>query len=88
MIDKHEFASAALDENSVIFVVHVAALAALELAILPCRAPPLAVLQQDKARTKIPSEYVDYVDVFSLDLAMELIKNIGINKHAIELIVG
>ena len=48
----------------------------------------LAALQQDKAFTKIPSKYVDYADVFSPDLAMELLENTGINEHAIELIDG
>ena len=86
MIDKHEFARAALDENSETFVVHVAALEALELAIHPSRAPMLAALQQDKAPTEIPSEYIDYADVFSPDLAMELPENTGINEHAIELV--
>ena len=88
MIDKHEFARAALDENSETFVVHVAALEALELAIHPFRVPLLAALQQDKAPTEIPSEYIDYADVFSPDLAMQLPENTGINEHAIELIEG
>ena len=85
-IDKHIFVRAALDENSEIFVVHVAALEVLELAINPSLATILAALQQDKAPTKISSKYVDYVDVFSLDLAMELPENTGINEYAIELI--
>ena len=88
LIDKHEFAKAALDENSETFVVHVAALEALELAIHPFRAPMLAALQQDKAPTEIPSEYIDYADVFSPDLAMQLPENTGINEHAIELVEG
>ena len=43
-IDKHEFAKAALDENSETFVVHVAALEAPEPAVLPSRVPLLAAL--------------------------------------------
>lgn len=31
-------------------------------------------------------EYIDYTDVFSLDLVMELIENTNINKHAIKLV--
>ena len=42
-------------------------------------------LIQDKAPTKVPSEYVEYANVFSFNLAMELPKNTGINKHAIGL---
>ena len=88
LIDKHEFAKAALDENSETFVVHVAALEALEPAVHPSRAPLLAALQQDKAPTEIPSEYADYADVFSPDLVMELPENTGINEHVIELVEG
>ena len=90
LIDKHEFAKAALGENSETFVVHVAALEAPEpaMSIHPSRAPLLAALQQDKAPTEIPSEYADYADVFSFDLAMELPENTGINEHAIELVEG
>ena len=44
LIDKYKFARAALDKNSEIFVVHVAALETLELAIHPSWAPLLAAL--------------------------------------------
>ncbi len=46
----------------------------------------IAALQWNKAPTEIPAKYSDYADVFSLDLAMELPENTGMNKHAIELI--
>lgn len=48
----------------------------------------MATLQWDKAPTKVPAEYFKYADVFSFNLAIELPKNMGINKHAIELIDG
>ena len=41
-------------------------------------------LQEDKILTNIWLEYTDYVDVFSLDLAIELPENTGINKYFIE----
>ena len=88
LIGKHEFAKTVLDENFETFVVHVAALNNLELAIHPSQAPLLAALQQDKAPTEIPPEYADYADVFSPDLAMELPENTGMNEHAIELVEG
>ncbi len=90
LIDKYEFAKAALGENSETFVVHFAALEAPKPAMLihSSRAPLLAALQQDKAPTEIPSEYSDYADVFAFDLAMELPNNTGINEHAIELVEG
>ena len=90
LIDKHEFAKAALGENSKTFVVHVAALEAPEpaMSIHPSWAPLIVALQKDKASTKIPSEYFDYADIFSCDLAMELPENTGINQYAIELVEG
>ncbi len=88
LIDKHEFAKAALGENSETFVVHIAALEAPEqaMSVDPSRTSLPAALQQDKAPTKIASEYADYSDVFLFDLAMELPENTGINENAIELV--
>ena len=58
------------------------------MAIHPLRAAQILALIQDEAPTKVPPKYADYADVFSFDLEMELPKNTGINKHAIELQVG
>ena len=88
LIGEHKFAKAALDENSETFVVHVAALESPATAVNPSRAALIAAMQQDKAPTEIPLEYSDYSDVFSFDLAMELLENTGINKNAIELVRG
>ncbi len=88
LIDKREFAKAAMDENSEAFVVHMSALDVAESSIYPSQAVQMAALQWDKVPTKIPAKYSDYVDVFSLDLAMELLENTGMNKHTIELIDG
>ena len=98
LIDKKKFAKEAMDENSKTFVVHVLALKAPKPAgmpIHPSRAaqiaaqspsePTLAAPQWDKTSTEISSEYSDYADVFSTDLAMELPENMGMNEHAIEL---
>ena len=89
LIDKNEFAKAALDKESETFVVHVAALEALlgsaKKTIHPTRVAQIAVLKQDEALIKVLPKYADYTDVFSFDLTMELPKNTGINKHAIEL---
>lgn len=35
---------------------------------------------------KILAKYTDYVDIFSFNLAIELLKNSGINKYIIKLI--
>ena len=42
----------------------------------------------EEAPTKIPTEYSDFADVFSPDLASELPEQTGINDHAIKLVDG
>ena len=68
---------------------HVAALEASPglagMTIDPLQAAQIAALKQDKALTKVLSKYADYIDIFSFNLAIELPKNTGINKHAIKL---
>ncbi len=88
LIDKREFAKAALDENLETFIMHVSALDIAESLIHPFRAAQIATLQWDKASTKILAEYSDYAYAFPSDLAMELPENTGMNEHAIELIEG
>ena len=89
LIDKKEFAKAALYEKSKTFVVYIAALetspGSAGITIYLSQAAQIAASKQDKALTKVPSKYADYADVFSFNLVMELPKNTGINKHAIEL---
>ena len=60
----------------------------MELAIHSSQIFLLALLQQVKGHTEISLEYVDYVDVYFLDLTIELFKNSDINKYAIKLIEG
>ena len=45
-------------------------------------------MQWDKAPTKIPIKYFDFANVFLASLATGLLRNTGINKHAIKLIKG
>ncbi len=52
----------------------------------PSRKAQIAHLKADEAPTKVPSEYTDFVDVFSPKLAVELPEHTGINDHAIELV--
>ena len=51
----------------------------------PSQAGQIAGLKQDEAFTKVPSEYVDYTDVFFFNLAMKLVENTDINEHTIKL---
>ena len=87
LIDKKEFAKPMLDKESETFVMHVAALEAplAGMMIYPLQVAQIAALKQDEAPIKVPPKYVDYANIFSFNLAMELPKNTGINKHAIKL---
>ena len=49
------------------------------------QAAQIAALKQEETLTKVPPKYVDYADIFSFDLTIELRENTGINGHAIKL---
>ncbi len=51
----------------------------------PSRKAQIAHLKADQAFSKVPSEYVDFADVFSPKLTAEFPEHIEINNHAIEL---
>ena len=93
---KKEFADAALDLESETFVVHVVSLSSntslnaspLELDVNPSCKPQVSSLIAEKAPTKVPSKYLDFADVFSLNLVSKLPKYTGINDHTIELVNG
>lgn len=70
------------------FVVYIVILKILESAIAKhsFRVPLLAILQQINASTEIPREYTDHINIFSPDIAIELLQKISINKHSIKLV--
>lgn len=76
-----------MNENSETFIVHIASIMNTILIHL-ARVAQILVLQADNVSTKVSAKYLDYVDVFFLELAIELSKNTGMNKYAIELING
>lgn len=88
LINKTEFAKAAVYDDVEIFVIHVAALEAMPIYSSGTSQvqdqPNLVVIKWDKAPIKIPAIYADYADIFSSNLAMEHPKNTGINKHTIK----
>ena len=85
IIDKREFAAAALNADDETFVVHVAALA--EPTTMPihpsCQAQVAALTSEE---TGIPAEYSDFSNVFSSDSAAELPEHTGINDLPIDLL--
>ncbi len=85
LIDKKEFAKAALDENVEAFVVHVASLSlGSKMSIHPARKAQIASLLTEEVT--ILAKYLDYTDVFLKDSAAELLKQTDLNEHAIDLI--
>ena len=88
---KKEFAAASLNPKHETYVVHVVAFNSTPLASLNVhlfRRPQISGLIAEEAPTKVSAEYLDFADVFSLDLASKLPKHTGINNHAIELVKG
>ncbi len=86
LIDKKKFAKVVLDENSETFVVYMIVLESKTL-IYPSQTTQIPFLQRDNISTNISTKYSNYIDVFSIDLVMELSKNINMNyKHTIKLI--
>ena len=82
LIDKKEFAKAALDGNFETFVVHVASLN-LSPGIHPDKAVQIASLLAKEIR--IQDEYLDFADDFSEAKALVLPERTKLNEHAIDL---
>ena len=85
IIDKKEFAAAALNVDDETFVVHVAALAK------PTTVPiyhsyKVQVIVLTSEETRILAEYSDISNVFSLDSLAELPEYMKINDHPINLL--
>ena len=85
-----------LDPEHETYVVHVGSVSSdaspsssasqLELDVHPSRRPQISGLIAEEAPTKVPAEYLDFVDVFSLNLASELPEYTETNDHFIELV--
>ncbi len=87
LIEKKEFAVAALDPEHEAFVVHITVLSVdSDNKVHPSKGAQIAHLKANKATTKVSSKYADFADVFSPKLAAELLEHIGINNHAIKLV--
>ena len=97
LVGKIEFLAAAFNPEHETYIVYVASLSSTPLVtspdstsldVHPSWRPQISGLIAKKASTKIPDEYADFANVFSLDLASKLPKHIGINNYAIKLING
>ena len=82
IINKKEFAVAAINADDKTFVVHIAALVEPTTMLIYSSCQAQVVLLMSK-EIGIPAEYSDFFNVFSSDSAAELPKYIGINDHPI-----
>ena len=83
MIDKKEFAKAALDKNIEAFVVYITSLNLSSILIHPARKAQITLLLAEEV--KIPTEYSDFLDIFSEKKALVLPELTKLNQYAIKL---
>lgn len=94
LVRKEDFVAVALDPKHKTFVVHIISFSTMSFSstslnmVHTSRKPQISDLITEKAPTKVLDKYVDFANVFSLDLAVEPPKYIGINKHTIKLVDG
>lgn len=87
MIGKKEFVVGALDSEYKVFLVYVAAFCVDSRdKVHPLKRTQIANLKADESPVKVPSEYANFPDIFSLNLGIKLPKHTRINNHAIELV--
>ena len=85
IIDKREFAVAALNADNETFLVYVTALVEITtMLIYSFYQAQVAALTSEK--TRIPTKYSDFSNVFSSNPVAELPEYTGINNHSINLL--
>ena len=89
LVGKKEFAAAALNPEHETYVIHVASLSFALLItsfnVHPFWRPQISGLIAKEAPTKVFAEYLDFADVFSLNLATKLLEYTEINTHVVNL---
>ena len=88
LVGKKEFATIMLNPENEIYLVHVRSVSfiaspnfsPLELDIYPFYRLQMFGLIAKETLTKIPAEYLDFADIFSLDLTSKLSKHTRINN--------
>lgn len=66
--------------------MYLTAIKALKITIHIFQTAKITFLQIKKAPTKISSKYLDYANIFSVNLAIELLEHYDINDDAIKLV--
>ena len=92
---KKELTTTALNLEYEIYVVHIVSLSSTPLIaslgstpfnVHLSQRPYISGLITKKALTKVPNKYVNFADIFYLDLKSELPKHTWINDYTIELV--
>ncbi len=87
LIEIEELITTALDLGYKAIMVYIVALCVNSGdKVHPSKKAHIAHLKADEAPTKVASKYTDFVDIFSLKLAMKLPKHTRIHNHTIELV--
>ena len=92
LVGKKKFAAAALHSEHETYIVYAGLVSSntlpnsFPLDFYPFWRPQISNLIAEEVPTKISAEYSDFANVYSLDLAFELSKHIGINNIAINLV--
>lgn len=76
--------AAILNENANTFVIYVTALSFSIMQIYSFYQVQIGLLLADKAPIKVLPKYLDYADIFLLQLAIKLLENTGMNKYTIK----
>ena len=85
---KKEFIAVALDPEYETFVVHITFLSSTSHNVYHSRRLHISDLIAKETPTKISNKYVDFADIFSLELASKLPKHTKINDYTIKLVDG
>lgn len=79
-----KFSTIALDKNVLIFVIHISTFLAIFIYI--SRNTQIRAFLAIIAIKTLLVEYLNYIDIFSTDLAMEFPEKIKINDYTINLL--
>ncbi len=89
LIGKKKFVVIALDPDHKAFVVYVAVLnisSNVGNKIYLSKKAQIAYLKIDKALKELTNKYVDFINIFSSELATELSKHTYMNNYTIKLV--
>lgn len=84
LIKEKEFVVVALDRDDEIFVIYVLSLIGYDIHLFHWAS--IVSLKTNEISIAVPTQYTDFVDVSSPELAAKLLEYIEINYYTIELI--